>query len=223
MEPQKDYNTNFMEQLSDENLIYSLSPQKKQDVLSIVFDAINSVVSGVIITDLNGFICFANPSFCKMFEYMQEDIIGKNAAELFTTKEIRTFSDLISIIDISKDDTEEFIVKKSDDSTFIVEVSGTNVTSADNQLSGRMASFTDITQKKEIENDREKLISKLQNALDTIKTLKGIIPICSYCKKIRDDKGAWDKMEAYLSAHSEAQFTHGICPECYETMMKEME
>jgi len=54
----------------------------------------------------------------------------------------------------------------------------------------------------------------LQNAMDEIKTLKGILPICSYCKKIRDDKGYWNRLESYLHAHSEVEFSHGICPDC---------
>ena len=56
--------------------------------------------------------------------------------------------------------------------------------------------------------------NKLTEALETIKTLKGIVPICSYCKKIRDDKGYWSILEAYIEKHSDAQFSHGICPEC---------
>ena len=55
---------------------------------------------------------------------------------------------------------------------------------------------------------------ELLNALDEIKTLKGIIPICSYCHSIRDEEGAWDKIDAYLSRHSDAEFSHGICPSC---------
>ena len=66
------------------------------------------------------------------------------------------------------------------------------------------------------EKEREKLIKDLQTTLDEIKTLRGILPICSYCKKIRDDQGAWDRVEAYICAHSEVEFSHGICPECYQ-------
>ena len=69
-------------------------------------------------------------------------------------------------------------------------------------------------------NKEEEIIIKekndLQKALDEIKTLRGIIPICSYCKQIRDDKGLWNKMEEYIRDHSEAEFSHGICPECCE-------
>lgn len=56
--------------------------------------------------------------------------------------------------------------------------------------------------------------NKLQTALDEIKTLRGIIPICSHCKKIRDDEGIWKRMEEYIHAHSGANFSHGICPDC---------
>jgi len=58
----------------------------------------------------------------------------------------------------------------------------------------------------------------LKGALDEIKTLRGIIPICSNCKKIRDDKGYWEQIEAYISDHSEAQFSHGICPDCAQEL-----
>ena len=67
-----------------------------------------------------------------------------------------------------------------------------------------------LRQKREL----ERLNGELKEALDTINTLHGIIPICSHCKKIRDDRGSWSQIEAYISKHSEAQFSHGICPEC---------
>ncbi|MCP4763450.1 MAG: ABC transporter ATP-binding protein [archaeon] len=61
---------------------------------------------------------------------------------------------------------------------------------------------------------RLKLIGELEDALNEIKTLKGIVPICSNCKKIRDDKGYWNLLEIFIEKHSEASFSHGICPEC---------
>jgi PAS domain S-box-containing protein len=195
-----------------------LSPKTAQDALSLVIDAINSTVSGLIITDLNGTILFANPSFCKMFDYSHDDIIDRNAADLFSTKEVRTFSDVVAIVDISKDDSQEFVVESKEGNSFVVEVSASNVTSNSGELVGRMASFIDITKRKEIEADREKLISKLRDALNKIKTLSGIIPICASCKKIRDDKGYWNQLENYINEHSEAHFSHGICPECAEKL-----
>ena len=65
-----------------------------------------------------------------------------------------------------------------------------------------------------LEDDNIKLIRKLQITLDEIKTLKGILPFCSYCKKIRDDQGYWNQIDAYIESHSEADISHSICPEC---------
>jgi len=62
--------------------------------------------------------------------------------------------------------------------------------------------------------ERENIIQKLQAALAEVKTLRGIIPICASCKKVRDDKGYWNQIESYVRDHSEAAFSHGICPEC---------
>jgi hypothetical protein len=64
------------------------------------------------------------------------------------------------------------------------------------------------------EEEKDALISELQKALDEVKTLRGFIPICASCKKIRDDKGYWQQVEDYISAHSDAVFSHGICQEC---------
>lgn len=74
----------------------------------------------------------------------------------------------------------------------------------------------DITARKAAEQERERLLKKLQDALAEVKTLQGFLPICAYCKSIRDDENYWHSLEAYLSTHTDAQFSHGICPKCYE-------
>ncbi|MBU0728475.1 MAG: PAS domain S-box protein [Proteobacteria bacterium] len=79
---------------------------------------------------------------------------------------------------------------------------------------GRRASNHDITERKQVEEEREQLIQKLKEALDKVKVLSGFLPICSSCKMIRDDKGYWNQIESYIRDHSEAQFSHSICPDC---------
>ena len=64
-------------------------------------------------------------------------------------------------------------------------------------------------------------IAQLQEALEHIRTLQGILPICAYCKKIRNDEGYWEQVDAYIRAHSDADFTHGICPDCLEKLLAE--
>ena len=68
----------------------------------------------------------------------------------------------------------------------------------------------------DLQDSLARRIKELQAAMDQIKTLKGIIPICSYCKKIRDDKNYWQQVEHYVTHHSDAEFSHGVCPDCYE-------
>ncbi len=85
----------------------------------------------------------------------------------------------------------------------------------DNVIEGAVINFFDITERKKLERG-------LQKALDEIKTLRGIIPICSNCKKIRDDHGAWTQIESYIRDHSDADFTHGLCSECMIKLYPEM-
>jgi hypothetical protein len=80
-----------------------------------------------------------------------------------------------------------------------------------------------IAERAVAEREREKLIDELQAALEEIKTMKGVIPICMHCKGIRDDKGYWNILEKYVSEHSYAQFSHGICDDCMKTHYPELD
>ncbi len=74
--------------------------------------------------------------------------------------------------------------------------------------------WRDISRRKAMENELRMEKQRLEKALEEIKTLKGLLPICSSCKKIRDDQGYWKEIEDYIGSHSDAQFSHGICPDC---------
>jgi len=76
-------------------------------------------------------------------------------------------------------------------------------------------SVEDVTENVFSELLLKEKVRQLENALATVKMLEGIIPICMYCKKIRDDEESWQQMERYITEHSLAQFSHGICPDCY--------
>jgi hypothetical protein len=73
---------------------------------------------------------------------------------------------------------------------------------------------TDITARKIAEREKESLIRDLQEALANVKTLSGLVPICAWCKKIRDDQGFWRQVEVFIQSHSDAVITHGVCPDC---------
>lgn len=93
-----------------------------------------------------------------------------------------------------------------------VEISGT-------LIAGKcLVIFKDITERKKMEEERTELIAELREALEKIKTLRGILPICASCKKIRNDEGYWQQIEVYIRNHSDAEFSHGICPECIKIL-----
>lgn len=80
----------------------------------------------------------------------------------------------------------------------------------------------DITKRKQAEKANEALVEKLQKAIAEIRTLQGIIPICMHCKQIRDDEGYWHKVETYFEKNSNAKFSHGICPSCFNEFHPEL-
>jgi PAS domain S-box-containing protein len=85
-----------------------------------------------------------------------------------------------------------------------------------------LALSQDVTERKRAEAERAQLIAHLSEALANIKTLRGLVPICAGCKKIRDDTGFWNQLETYIQAHSEAQFSHGLCPDCIRRLYPEL-
>lgn len=112
--------------------------------------------------------------------------------------------------------SEELILeglhKRKDGTVFPVEISvkHTNINDRDMII----AIARDITERKIQEAEKEKILADLQHAVENVKILSGFLPICSYCKNIRDDKGLWSQIENYIKDHSEMDFTHSICPEC---------
>jgi PAS domain S-box-containing protein len=84
-----------------------------------------------------------------------------------------------------------------------------------------LGNFMDITEQKQAEQERESLIVKLQEALTNIKVLRGLLPICASCKKIRNDQGYWQQIESYIREHTDTEFSHAVCPECAKILYPE--
>lgn len=111
--------------------------------------------------------------------------------------------------------------KITDKGTKYCEMTASPVKDVSGKIIAGVEIVRDITERKRVEQEREDLVVKLQEALAEVRALSGMLPICSSCKKIRDDKGYWNQIEAYISKHSEAEFTHGICPDCAEKLYPE--
>jgi PAS domain S-box-containing protein len=90
---------------------------------------------------------------------------------------------------------------------------------ASQAIRGVVGVALDLTERSRAEADRERLIADLQQALDRVKMLSGLIPICSHCKALRDDKGYWQQVDAFMREHSGAKLSHAICPDCAQKLM----
>jgi CHASE3 domain sensor protein len=87
---------------------------------------------------------------------------------------------------------------------------------------GGIVILRDVTERKFLEEDRDRLVVELYKSLSKVKTLTGLLPICAGCKKVRDDKGYWTQVEDYVSKHSEVKFSHGLCPDCVAGLYPEV-
>jgi len=117
----------------------------------------------------------------------------------------------------------DYRIIKPDGSVRWIEARGAPIHNEKGDIYRVVGIAVDITNRKQIEEERENLITSLQCAMDEIGTLRGIVPICSYCKDIRDREGAWHQMEAYITRHTDAAFSHGVCPKCLPTVRSEID
>jgi hypothetical protein len=117
---------------------------------------------------------------------------------------------------------DEILDKETRDGTRrIISSSAAPVRDENGKIQGAVVVNQDTTDAKRLEREREGLIHSLEEARKNIKILSGLLPICANCKKIRDDHGAWEQLEQYIHSHSEAEFSHGICPDCMKRLYPE--
>ena len=171
-------------------------------------DLVDNSPVGIYKTNIKGDILFANETLARMMGYdSPTDLMKEGALKTYKRGSDRDLL-LKALRETGKISNFEFdLVRENGDPLRVI----LNAVLEGETLSGMIL---DITERKRSEEERELLILELREALAKIKTLSGLLPICSWCKKIRDDSGYWQQIEAYIRDHSDAEFTHGICPDC---------
>ncbi|MBN2657870.1 MAG: transporter substrate-binding domain-containing protein [Spirochaetales bacterium] len=194
--------------------------KKRTAELDYQVQLLNQVGDGIISTDLEGYITSWNPGASSLFGYKTDEISGSSLDRLFKDYDRdRISGELFFSIQAGEDIRQlDAVLLRKTDSPFEGIVSLTVLLDRKGEKIGYICLIKDITERKKMEQNREKLIQELQDALKRIKTLSGLVPICASCKKIRDDSGYWNQLEEYLIEHSDVSFSHGICPECAEKL-----
>ncbi len=163
-----------------------------------------------------GRILAANRAAAAMHGYTLEELTRLRITDLDTPESAQRAPELIERIRQGEWIRTELDHRRKDGTVFPLEVHAGPLDLGERKYI--LAFDRDISGRRLIEDGREKIIGELKDALENVRTLRGLLPICASCKKIRDDKGYWNRIETYLAAHTDAEFSHGVCPECMEKL-----
>ena len=185
---------------------------------------IESSTDAILLLDVERNIVTCNQAFLNLFGYQKGEIEGRSIRIIHPSDEsFHSFGKTAyPVVARSGFFRKEWRFTHKDGMIFPAETVTSAIKLPDGSITGHIGIIRDITERKRAEEEREKLIHELQEALANIKTLHGLLPICSYCKKIRDDKGYWNQIESYIRDHSGAEFTHGMCPECMKKLYPDL-
>ena len=160
---------------------------------------------------------YVSPSIEKMLGYTAEEALSLKAWDTVTeasyVKQREKMAEAISSNRMTPEILELEAVHK-DGHTLPVETHANFIVNDQGSPVGILGVVRDISKQKQLKEEREKLIKHLQEALEEIKALRGILPVCSFCKRVRDDKGYWEQVDVFLQKYSLVDISHSICPQC---------
>lgn len=159
---------------------------------------------------------YVNEAFARGVGMRREDIVDHRIWDVFEEAEAKKrYAVLDVVFQTGRTKVFEVRVPRPDGDLYFL-TTAQPVFDADGTVASVMCSSKDITQRRRMEGELEKRLVELTDALAHVKRLQGIIPICAHCHSIRREAEEWQQLEAYVAAHTEATFTHGICPTCMD-------
>jgi PAS domain S-box-containing protein len=190
-------------------MAYSLFRLRRRDIVSVAHGTIfHSISEGVMVLDAQDRIVDLNPAAQHLIGHTGSEAVGKPVQLVWP----EWYGQIGRPCNSKETGREVTLIREDGQRTY--SVSSSPVLDWRGRLISEVIVLHDVTERKQAEAERERLIRELQDALIRVKKLSGLLPICASCKKIRDDKGYWNQLEAYIQDHSEAEFSHGICPDC---------
>ena len=189
---------------------------RKQESEQALWAIVDTMHSGIVLLDAAGKISFANQRMAEMFGCRLEQLLGSDYHAHIQDAELPKAREKLSTLILGETEvvSHERCYCRLDGSSFWGAFAGRRILRQDGVFWMVVGVIADITSAKHLEQEREHLIAELQEALARVRTLSGLLPICSICKKIRDDQGYWNHVEAFVEKHSDAEFSHSICEEC---------
>lgn len=180
-------------------------------------DRYRSVVEnslGLICThNMSGFLLSVNPAAARAIGFEPDGWVGKSLAEFLAPSVRHAFPQYLERMQ-SRHQDSGYVRVIARDKKVRVWLYRNLMVSENGNPPYVIGHALDVTEQKKVEHELQFTTARLQKALDEVKTLRGLLPICAWCKKIRAEDGDWADLESYVTKHSEASFSHGICPDC---------
>ncbi len=167
---------------------------------------VDTMAEGLLVIDSKDRIVDANPAIYNILDY-NDDLLGKNINEILIK-----WPDLLKLVKKHTAIRTELEINNPETTCYDIKI--TLVNKKGNQNFGQLLILNNITEQKKLEKEQKNLVDELSKTLNEVKELSGLLPICASCKKIRDDKGYWHEVETYMSNHTKARFSQGLCPDC---------
>lgn len=178
---------------------------------------VHSAEDAIISKNLNGIVQSWNPGAERMFGYSAAEMIGQPMLRLLPRGNEDEELNILARLRAGEHICNFKTMRRHKDGRLVpVSLTISPVRDDSGKIIGASKIARDITTEREQMIAQNALIERLQRALAEIKTLRALLPVCMHCKKIRDDHGFWQQMEAYFHTHSNVEFSHGLCPECLQ-------
>lgn len=184
---------------------------------------VESSEDAIITKTLDGTILTWNAAAERLYGYTAAEAVGRSISMLMPPERNDDLLPLLARLARGEQLNHFETTRRARDGRLIeVSLSFSPVRDGTGRVVGASTIARDVSERRRAEREREQLVRQLQAALAEVKTLSGLLPICSHCKKIRDDQGYWNQIEMFIRARSNANFTHSICPECAQKMYPDL-
>jgi two-component system cell cycle sensor histidine kinase/response regulator CckA len=196
--------------------------RRAETAMAHLASIVESCEDAIIGKTLEGIITSWNQGAERLYGYAATEMIGRTVSELVPPYRPQDKPELDQMIKSGQRvENFETVRLRKDGKSVDVSMTISPIRDSTGQIVGSSTVERDITRRKSEEQERLRLIQELTEALARVKTLTGLLPMCASCKKIRNDNGYWQQVETYIKEHSEADFTHGICPDCMKRLYPE--
>jgi PAS domain S-box-containing protein len=196
--------------------------RKAETAMAHLASIVESCEDAIIGKTLEGIVTSWNRGAERLYGHTAAEMIGRSVSVLLPPYRPKDAPELEQMIKTGQRvENFETVRLRKDGKPVDVSMTISPIRDASGTLVGASTVARDITRRKAEEQERLRLIQELTEALARVKTLTGLLPMCASCKKIRNDNGYWQQVETYIKEHSDADFTHGICPDCMKRLYPE--